>query len=1095
MSDRKPVDWEARRRIRQDLNTTLFVEAGAGTGKTSSLVSRVVGLVRSGVPVGSIVAITFTEMAAAELVDRVRRQLDDEVLDASTPAIERERLMAALDALDAVPMQTIHAFARRVLASFPVAASLTPRFEVVDQTTARLEFDERWDAFLDEFLGTDGPLDELAFLYALGLRTDGLKDLAWALHENWDRIGSGTELSVAGAFDESRLRQLRDELAMLLDDCRDRSDRLAQRIESILQATAPALSSPSQAWRLRLWSKRWSHGRSGSTRNWLRPGSEVRRDVATLDEQREHILRRHAGQCLEVVMHHLAAFVRRYADERREAGRLEFHDLLVHARDLLRANPEVRRVLHGRYQRILIDEFQDTDPLQIEIAALIARDPNADPREAWNAVPPPAGSLFVVGDPKQSIYRFRRADIELYGTARDGLGGERVSLVENFRSLPPIIAWVNSVFPGLMPPAGDPGQAVYEELSSWKQAPGAAGGVFHIGGLVDQNADAARVLEARSVAEVIADLCSGRARINDDGQERPIRRSDIAILFPSRTMVPPLENALDDALIPYRVESQSLIYASQEASDLYAILETLVDPTDEVALVAALRSAAFACSDVDLYRHRAAGGRWDYLRTGTGVEGPVSQAMEWLRDMRAAALTDPVNVTVDRIITGRRLFESAMALRRPRQRWQRYRFLLEQARLFAGRGGDLRQFVAWLKAQRDADARAMETAAPESDDDAVRLLTIHAAKGLEFPVVILAGLASGPSPRRTALLFTAHGVEASIGSEDAGIRTDGYEAARERDDELDRHESARELYVAATRARDILVVSLFMARRAPGPLLAMLLSVCSPDDASTWSPYPLGSAPAEEETGGSTPELLTAAHLEAWRSQRAERIQQLANGNAVAATALAHLAPAFEPYETRNPMDDARPWRRGRAGTSIGRAVHAVLQVIDLATGEGIDAAAGVQAAAEGVPERADEIAALVRAALSAPSVREALTAGRWWREVFVSAPVEGRLLEGFVDLVFERADGLVVVDYKTDAIRSATDADAMVLRYRLQVAAYALALEANLSKQVAECRLLFVSGRTPVERTLPDLSVAREEVRRALASGPVTAQGRARGG
>jgi len=1095
MSDRKPVDCEARRRIREDLNTTLFVEAGAGTGKTSSLVSRIVGLVRSGLPVGSIVAITFTEMAAAELVDRVRRQLDEEALDDSTPAIERERLMAALDGLDAVPMQTIHAFARRVLASFPVEASLPPRFEVVDQTTARLAFDERWDAFLDQFLGADGPLDELGFLYALGLGTDSLKDLARALHENWDRIGWGTELPVVGAFDESRLRQLRDELALLLDDCRDRSDRLAQRIEAILQATAPALSSPSQAWRLRLWSKAWPGGGLGNRHNWERPAAEVREAVRELNNQREQILRAHAGRCLEVVMYHVAAFVRRYAEERREAGRLEFHDLLVRARDLLRANPEVRRTLHGRYQRILIDEFQDTDPLQIEIAALIAREPDVDPRKAWDAVPPPAGSLFVVGDPKQSIYRFRRADVELYATARDGLGGERVSLVENFRSLPPIIAWVNSVFPGLMPPAGDPGQAVYEQLSTWKQELSDVGGVFHIGGPVDQNADAARALEARSVAEVIADLCSGRARITHDDEERPIRRSDIAILFPSRTMVPSLENALDDALIPYRVESQSLIYASQEASDLYAILETLVDPTDEVALVAALRSAAFACSDVDLYRHRAAGGRWDYLRTGTGLEGPVSQAMEWLRDIRASAMTDPVNVTVDRIVTGRRLFESAMALRRPRQRWQRYRFLLEQARLFAGRGGDLRQFVAWLRAQRDADARATETAAPESDDDAVRLLTIHAAKGLEFPVVILAGLASGPSPRRPALLFAADGAEASIGPEDAGIRTDGYEAARERDDELNRHESARQLYVAATRARDILVVSLFKSHKAPAPLLSMLLSSCSPDDPSPWSAYPFGSSPADEETGGSTPELLTTADLEAWRSQRAERIRQLANGNAVAATALAHLAPAFEPYETRNPMDDARPWRRGRAGTSIGRAVHAVLQVIDLATGEGIEATASVQAAAEGVPERSVEIAALVRAALSAPSVREALSAGRWWREVFVSAPVEGRLLEGFVDLVFERADGLVVVDYKTDAIRSATDADALVLRYRLQVAAYALALEANLSKQVVECRLLFVSGRTPVERTLPDLSVARDEVRRLLASGPVPPQDQARGG
>jgi ATP-dependent helicase/nuclease subunit A len=206
--------------------------------------------------------------------------------------------------------------------------------------------------------------------------------------------------------------------------------------------------------------------------------------------------------------------------------------------------------------------------------------------------------------------------------------------------------------------------------------------------------------------------------------------------------------------------------------------------------------------------------------------------------------------------------------------------------------------------------------------------------------------------------------------------------------------------------------------------------------------------------------------------------------NVLSATSIAKAAgPEFEPGDAKDEQDDEEaPWRRGRAGTSIGRAVHAVLQTIDLATGAGLDATARAQAAAEGVADRETEVRELAQSALDSPSVREAVDGGRYWREVYVAAPVGEATIEGFIDLLYEGPNGLVVVDYKTDAVRTEAEIDAALGRYRLQAAAYALALEATLGKPVARCAFLFVRrDKDAEEREVEDLAAAMDEIRARL--------------
>ena len=287
--------------------------------------------------------------------------------------------------------------------------------------------------------------------------------------------------------------------------------------------------------------------------------------------------------------------------------------------------------------------------------------------------------------------------------------------------------------------------------------------------------------------------------------------------MPTRTALPPIEQALEEAGIPYRVESRSLVYDTQEVRDLLTILRSLDDPTDEVALVAALRSPAFGCGDDDLLRFSQAGGRWDYRvdpPASLPPDDPVVAAMAALHDLHKRRWWESINGIVEAVIRERRLFELAFAHRRPRERWQRLRFVLDQARAFAEAGGaTLRQFVDWAELQAEEGTRVVETVVPEADDDAVRIMTVHASKGLEFPIVVLVGLnVDGRSERQGStqrpLGAETAGRRCGSGRRTRASRRPASSSSRAVEETMDEQEKLRLLYVAATRARDHLVVSL-----------------------------------------------------------------------------------------------------------------------------------------------------------------------------------------------------------------------------------------------------------------------------------------------
>ncbi len=677
----------------------------------------------------------------------------------------------------------------------------------------------------------------------------------------------------------------------------------------------------------------------------------------------------------------------------------------------------------------------------------------------------------MVGDPKQSIYPFTHADISLARQLQQVVGKESLGLVQNFRSQRPIITWVNHVFGQWMQESD--GQPAYAALE-WRwdgsdtkalNAPN----VHRFGQALPSKTAEVRRAEAEALAGLLRGIPETGWAVadgEDDGGQvrfRPARYDDVCVLVPNRTgLLRHLEIALEEAGVPYRLESASLVLDTQEVRDLLVCLEAVDNPVDQVAVVAALRSPAFACSDVELLSFLEAGGRLDYLAYGPQApEGAVLVGLRSLASYQDASRETPFPLLIERFIRERRLMELALDYPRPREQWRRYQFLIDRARAFAEAGGSsLRQFLQWMRQQQAEGARSVETPVPEGDEEAVRVMTVHGSKGLEFPIVVMADLGGRVNGQSPHVLFdrVTGSVEVRLGQ----FQTAGYSAVQTLEAEREREQFIRLMYVAATRAKDHLVVSCYRPDGARHHAPAATIQGFMEDAGDLWQPLaPVVVAPAPPVPSVSALANDTAAAREAWIQERAGLLRARARPAAVAATALAH-----EEREDRE--TEAEPWRRGRAGTSVGRAVHAVLQSVDLATGTGLEETARAQAQAEGIPQRVGEAVTLARRALESQAVRRAVASGRWWREVPVGVPVGDGVLEGFIDLLFEEDGGLVVVDYKTDAVPNEAAVREAMERYRLQGGAYALAVQRVTGRPVRE--VIFVFLQPQIEEPVKDL-------------------------
>jgi ATP-dependent exoDNAse (exonuclease V) beta subunit len=1209
------ADDEARSRIRDELDTTLVVVAGAGTGKTTELVRRIVNLVRTGTArLRDIAAITFTEAAAAELRERIRQALG--TTSGDTPG--EQLIRSALEELDDAVISTLHAFAQRILLEHCAATGLPSDFELLDDTADAVDFEVRWARFADELLSDADAEPALVKGFTSGLRHTDLRAVARILHDNWDRLEGRVDCDDEGLVavgtqspevDAAPVEEELDRALSLVSCCTNEDDNLLAHLHLVVadaRAQLGAADGDEQAVLRLLTSLPSMRCGFGRQENWGDRIDEVRGACAAAEEARGEILTSVRRAVLLDLLPRLIDFVLQAAKERHREGRLTFHDLLVHARRLLRSGGEPVEALRRRYKWILIDEFQDTDPIQVELAARLVSEVDGE-GELRRARP---GSLFAVGDPKQSIYRFRRADIELFEQVSAKVG-ECVVLQTNFRSVPGILELVNAVFDELFGSLPVPGQAQHHALHgnrfalpsvmpeepdiverpAWKTAPTTATHEVHepvqlafdqlrpfdelqpfdqlrpfdelqpengsphpesnpvrelheqadeaTAGTAPRRAQAPVVVlgerlegsipdvrrqAARDAAKCIHRMVEDRWPVADttDGRLRATRFGDVAVLMPTRTSLPSLEEAFEDAGVPYRLEGASMLWGTEDVRDVLAVLRAADDPADGLSVLAALRSPGLGCGDDDLVSWQRAGGRWD-PRAHTPPElgdHPVALAMALLESLHRERWWLEPSAVVVRAIEDLRSFELAFAYGRPRDHWHRLRWLCDQARLFdETAGGTLRAFLAWAQQQAQSDGGARGVGPPDPDDDAVRVMTVHGAKGLEFPVVLLAGLErqEPDGHHQQPVLWTKDGfLEARVGRL---FHTDGYEEASIRDQELNNFERQRLLYVGMTRARDHLVLCLHHRAHNgadDSSLASRLFELCE-ERPDLWRRLPSDTRSSQlvettraDGAGSANPDRNDEANpddngtawkvfYEQWAAERAALLGALRRRPVTTATALAEAATprgsASGPAPTDPGWPEAGASQRQSAEVSlqIGRAVHDVLAAVDLTSGRDpsgrpVDELSRARALAHGVDKHVGLVTSMASAALGSAVVRRAASK-RHWRELYVAIPLETRtdpvpsseprLLEGFVDLLFADDDGLVVVDYKTDRIADPDTLHATATFYRPQIAAYATALEKSCGQQVSRCVLLFLGDDRLTQYVLEgeELAAARAEV------------------
>lgn len=865
MIDAALPDAAARRAIATAFDDTLVVEAAAGTGKTTALVDRIVRIVASGrAKVDGIVAVTFTEKAAGELKLRLRESLDAARVAAAGDR-EREALNDALRALEEAHVNTIHGFCAELLRERPVEARVDPLFTVLTESQAERLFEQAFGGWIQLELqaprdGVRRALRRSVWQGFGGSREDTpidrLRRAAWDLAQwrdfdapwtrrPFDRDGRLARMTDAlrdfAALSEAP-SYVKDPLFIDTAAARDLSADVA------LQADAsPAAGGASDAdgWEARFvdvsrdrnFSKA-RHGRGPGYKSGV-PRQRVIEAYESLKALIDQFRLDADADLAAALQQELAGAVQGYADLKARHGALDFLDLLLKARDLVRNDANVRRGFQRRFTHIFVDEFQDTDPLQAEILLLLA---SSDPDETdWRRVTPVPGRLFIVGDPKQSIYRFRRADVGIYREVCDRLqqcGARSLFLTTSFRSVPDIQACVNAAFAPVM--TGDPVtlQAQYVPLARSRSAVVPQPSVVALPvpepyGI--RNLSAARI-EA-SLPDAVGALVDwivndsgwkvsaseGRAPAAHGSLSRVSAR-DICILFRrflsfGDDVTQPYVRALEARGVPHVLVGGKTFHDREEVETMRAALSAVEWPDDELAVFAALRGALFAIGDEELFEWKQRFRVFHPFRIPPEIDRPpgldpapsdtehlrpLADALRILQRLHRRRNYRPVADTVQELLDATRAYVGIVLRNGGEQALANVLHISELAREYEASGGlSFRGFVDELHTAAQS-AQAAEAPILEEGSDGVRIMTVHKAKGLEFPIVILAdptcklsradaGRWLDPAQRLCALKL---GGWAPIDL----LLHDAEEAAR------DRAESERLAYVAATRARDVLVV-------------------------------------------------------------------------------------------------------------------------------------------------------------------------------------------------------------------------------------------------------------------------------------------------
>ena len=833
----KLLDQNARDAIRTALDKTLVVEAAAGTGKTSELVQRITAVVAAGkTTIDRIAGVTFTEKAAGELKLRLRSELE-KARRSEKNRETRDHLEQALAHLEEARLSTIHSFCADLLKERPVEARIDPEFELMTEVQSLRLYREAFRTWFERKLenlpqGTRRILRRKA----RNSPTETLISAGWELSRwrdfsaKWRRPEFDRQAVIDAIVEQIH------KLAQLTGDPSDPSNNLFRDTgpvrnlsESIraaerarprdcdgLEATFVLMASDKQY-------ERFRDPRKGKAQY----SQQVKRDdilalhgelLAALDA-----FVRDAGSDLAALLQaELGETVAQYQLLKERTGRLDFLDLLIRARDLLVQSPSVRKHLQERFTHLFVDEFQDTDPLQAEIIILLScSDPEAD---NWRKVTPVPGKLFIVGDPKQAIYRFRRADVGTYEEVKQLLlrsGAELLKLTTSFRSLPSIQAMINRAFAPHMDGNAENLQAGYVPLSPFREeyaeqptivalpVPKPYQSRFSQGAVNASLPDAV----AAFVAWLVEKSGWTVPKPGDPGERIPLGPNHVCLLFRrfvslDDDMARPYIRALEARKLPHLLVGGRSFHDREEVQTIRAALTAIEWPDDELSVFATLKGSLFAIRDDVLLEYRDRVGRFHPFRLpAEPLAAELQEVVESLRILQKLHRNRnyrPAAATLDMLLKETRA-HLAFALRPSgEQVLANVLHITELARKYEASGGlSFRGFVEEVRAGADA-AETGEAPIFEEGSEGIRMMSVHKAKGLEFPVVILADITAKICQSHPSRYIDSSSSLCAVplaGCAPLDLQEHGeLELAR------DRAEGVRLAYVAATRARDLLVV-------------------------------------------------------------------------------------------------------------------------------------------------------------------------------------------------------------------------------------------------------------------------------------------------
>jgi ATP-dependent exoDNAse (exonuclease V) beta subunit len=1073
------------------LERSLLVEAGAGSGKTAVMAGRVAMLLAEGAAPRSIAAVTFTELAAGELLARVRAFVDILATGQVPPELavalpiglsesQRRNMLLAAQRIDQLTCSTIHGFCQRLILPYPVEANIDPGARVMERDDADQVFDALADQWLWSMLdgGGDSLLAEMVAADA-GRSLALVRALLGQLRKQ-RALTAPTAASLAPLIskfsdDCAALQAFVDSQEIKEAGTTARAACFMQMAVAVARAAALAgharlaqmqacaahddLCNKTGGFRPFQAKGKWrdAAGEAGFKKVQGEPLFDQAFVLVQACQQSWGRLKQYvAAEVVSQLLTEMRPVLHDFAAHKRSAALLDFDDLIHAARTLLREHDAVRRALGQRYAQVLVDEFQDTDPLQSEILWRLCGDPDPAGGGDWSDFRIRPGALFLVGDPKQAIYRFRGADIAAYVAAREvfARGDDVLSIATNFRSCAPILDYVNDRFASPLGAAGQPG---FIQLDAFHPA---ADGQVCVAALDvsaaredgKASAEQQRDAEAEAVAELCAQLIGQRMLGARKGApQRPCRAGDIALLAPTGSDLWRYEEALERRGIAVATQAGKGFYRRQEVQDLIAVCRVLADSGDTIAFGALLRGPLVGLSEEELMDivvglPRAADrperfGRFSVHTDPAHVVHPLArETLTILQDLRRRMHSTSPQLLIAQAID--RLRVRPLLLRRHGGRAERAlanvdKFLaISQAWAVRGTAA----FAATMTQAWADESRAPE-GQPDAQEDAVTLYTMHSSKGLEWPIVVpINTMTRTMSAERMFCERTVNRLCCTV----LGIDLPGFEKDLEAEtDELAR-ERVRLWYVAATRAQELLVLPRLDVAPSSTAWIALVdmglaqLPALPLDAAANFAHVaaapPIAnlqnSALFQLEAGA----VAAAAHPLLWRAPSRDE------GDAA-------LAPDDQtislPAPEEDESDGADAASRVQGGSARGLVMHKLFE--EALNGETADdaqalrerAAALIEQIGVASPLSAGEIAACVSTTLALPAIAELRPRLLAEYAVYGAQPGQGAevLTAGIVDAIAFSPEGRpeIVIDWKSDVNPTA----AAVARYGAQVRDY----------------------------------------------------------